>query len=114
MEGVAIYINKNNFSTIIAYKEYSKNCIFFATFFNKKLYYQFITYRQLSEIIPKNCIHIMNFLPFNRDIYIMLDLWKIQIKSKLNILLNQGFNHGFNEGFNEGLVYYSGYIYINY
>ena len=83
MEGVAVYLNYIDEPTLIMYKEYSNNNVFFATFCNKKLQYQFITTKCLTEIMPKECIHIITKLPFNRNINIMLDMWKILIKNSL-------------------------------
>ena len=83
MEGVAVYTNYLNEPTLIMYKEYSNNNVFFATFYNKKLQYQFITTKCLTEIIPKECNHILTSLPFNRNIDVMLDLWFIIIKNRL-------------------------------
>ena len=67
------------------YKEYAKNNIIFAIFCNKKLYYQFTSTKVLTEIIPRDCIHILTNLPFNRNIDIMLNMWRILIQEKLTI-----------------------------
>ena len=83
MEGVAIYRNYLNEPTLIMYKEYSNNNVFFATFCNKKLKYQFITTKCLTEIMPKECNHILISLLFNRNINVMLDVWFIIIKNRL-------------------------------
>lgn len=83
MEGVAVYRNYLNEPILIMYKEYSNNNVFFATFCNKKLQYQFITTKCLTEIMPKECNHILTSLPFNRNINIMLDVWFIIIKNRL-------------------------------
>ena len=87
MEGVAVYRNFLDEPTIIMYKEYSNNNIFFAIYCNKKLQYQFISTKFLTEIIPKECIHILTSLPFNRDIKIMLNIWFLLIKNRLIFLM---------------------------
>ena len=83
MQGAAIYRNDNNEPTILMYKEYFTNLVFFVMFCNKKLSYQFITTKQLTEIIPRDCIHILTALPFNKNINITLKLWNLLIKNRL-------------------------------
>ena len=83
MEGVAVYRNYLDQTTLIMYKEYSNNNVFFAIYCNKKLEYQFISTKCLTEIMPKECKHILTSLPFNRNIYIMLDIWFKLIKNRL-------------------------------
>uniref|UniRef100_A0A6C0AX03 Uncharacterized protein n=1 Tax=viral metagenome TaxID=1070528 RepID=A0A6C0AX03_9ZZZZ len=87
MEGVAVYRNFFDEPTLIMYKEYSNNNVFFAIYCNKKLQYQFISTKFLTEIIPKECIHILTSLPFNRDINIMLNIWFLLIKNRLIFLM---------------------------
>lgn len=83
MEGVAVYRNYLDEPTLIMYKEYSNNNVFFAIYCNKKLLYKFISSKELTEIMPKECIHILTYLPFNRNINITLDIWRQIIKKTL-------------------------------
>lgn len=83
MEGVAVYRNYLDEPTLIMYKEYSNNNVFFATYCNKKLLYKFISSKQLTEIMPKECIHILTYLPFNRNINVTLNIWRQLIKKTL-------------------------------
>ena len=86
MEGVAVYRNYLDKPTLIMYKEYTKNNVFFAIFYNKKLRYQYISTKQLTEIIPRECNHILTSLPYNSNINTMLEIWRILIRNKLNAL----------------------------
>ncbi len=79
MEGACIYINSYNNSCLLMYKEFIKNTIFFILYTNNSLFYQYTSSKYFTNIIPKNCIHILTKLPyyhysFNKTISIWRDL----------------------------------------
>ena len=77
MEGACVYINENNNPSLIMYKEYINNKVLFVLYSNCKLYYQFITSKLLTNIIPKYCVHILTSLPFDYySLHNTLKIWK--------------------------------------
>ena len=87
MEGAAVYYNEKNEATLLIYKEYYKNNVFIVYYSNKKLFKAYIDCRDLTNIIPKDCIHILTKLPFSKDEEITIVMWKNLVKQKLESLL---------------------------
>lgn len=77
MEGACVYMNDNNNPCLIMYKEYINNKVLFVLYSNYKLYYQFISSKLLTNIMPKECVHILTSLPFDYySLYDTLKIWK--------------------------------------
>tara|TARA_R110002072_G_scaffold4808_3_gene33459 strand:+ start:380 stop:709 length:330 start_codon:yes stop_codon:yes gene_type:complete len=102
MEGACVYINENNNPSLIMYKEYINNKVLFVLYSNCKLYYQFITSKLLTNIIPKYCVHILTSLPFDYySLHNTLKIWKYsalygliyyETKREKNYLSKNNFN----------------------
>ena len=85
MEGACIYIDEFNNSTLLMYKEYCKNNIFFVYYSNYKTCYSYVSSILFTYIIPFNCIHILTKLPFDYySIENTMNLWRIIINERLN------------------------------
>ena len=84
MQGAAIYRNDYEEPTILMYKEYYNNLVFILMYVDKKLSYQFITTKLLTEIMPRDCIHVLTELPFISNINTTISIWRLLIKNKLD------------------------------
>tara|TARA_B100001093_G_scaffold520417_1_gene615636 strand:+ start:5221 stop:5484 length:264 start_codon:yes stop_codon:yes gene_type:complete len=84
MQGAAIYRNDYEQPTILMYKEYYNNLVFILMYVDKKLSYQFITTKLLTEIMPRDCIHVLTELPFSNNINTTISIWRLLIKNKLD------------------------------
>lgn len=77
MEGACIYINSFHDPVLIMYKEYISSQIFLLLYTNYQLYYSFTNSKNLTNIIPIDCIHILTKLPFDySSIKNTIDIWK--------------------------------------
>ena len=77
MEGACVYINNLNQSTLIMYKEFENNKVFYLSYCNNNLNFTYITTKELTNILPKDCIHILTRLYI--DCYSLentLNIWK--------------------------------------
>lgn len=86
MQGCCIYRNNYDIPIILAYRETEYSRVFIVKYYNKKLY---VGYHNLKKFIiefPNNCIHILEKLPYNDDIAILLEKWNKLILNKLNSL----------------------------
>jgi len=77
MEGACVYINNSNIPLLIIYKEFENNKVLYLTYSKFKLNYYFITTKQLTNIIPIDCIHILTYLPIdNNSLEKTINIWK--------------------------------------
>ena len=77
MEGACVYINNFNQSTLIMYNEFENNKVFYLSYCNNSLNFTYITTTELTNILPKDCIHILTKLPiYCNSLKDTLDLWK--------------------------------------
>lgn len=83
MEGACIYLNNNNIPTISMYKNYYSNKVLHLIYCNKIVYFSIITTKELTSILPNNCIHVLTKLPYKNNINDILLSWRIIILNKL-------------------------------
>ena len=77
MEGACVYKNYNNQVILFMYKEYNKNKIFLLVYNNYKLYYVYTTNKILTNILPRDVIHILTNLPFYiNNLSYTINIWR--------------------------------------
>ena len=81
MEGVCIFYYKG--PVLIMYKEIEKNKVLLVIYYNRSLKYTYITNRQLTNLIPRESVHILTKLPYYNNLDLTLRFWKILIYNKL-------------------------------
>ena len=88
MEGCCLYIDDNNLSNILSYKELSNNTIFYVKYNLFEFNINYINLYDFIEIYSKNnYIYIINKLPyFYNNLELTLYIWKKMILNKLNFL----------------------------
>tara|TARA_B100000900_G_scaffold412569_1_gene434640 strand:- start:459 stop:731 length:273 start_codon:yes stop_codon:yes gene_type:complete len=86
MEGACVFIDKNNLSNIVCYKEIYNKQIFFVNYTKFSMHYSIISMFDYYKIIPNNNVHILYNLPLLNSINDTLDLWKNMVLNKLVIL----------------------------
>lgn len=86
MEGSCVYINNFNIPTLIMYKEYIKNKVLYVTYNKFTFEFFYISTKHLTNIIPKDSIHILTCLPIdNNSLQNTFNMWK---NLALDALLN--------------------------
>ena len=75
MEGGCVYIDVNNLSTLLMYKEINKEVIFFVKYNFLEFHIDYINIFDFEKIFPKNCIFILSYLPYTYDLDITLKVW---------------------------------------
>tara|TARA_Y100000389_G_scaffold176295_1_gene187705 strand:- start:1217 stop:1516 length:300 start_codon:yes stop_codon:yes gene_type:complete len=92
MEGACVYL-VNNKPKISIYKEIESNKILHVEYYNKVMNFCFITCKQLTNILPKDCIHIMTKLPYySVSLNKTLSKWRNLTLNKLILLNNDDYN----------------------
>tara|TARA_B100000424_G_C22883752_1_gene470264 strand:+ start:701 stop:1009 length:309 start_codon:yes stop_codon:yes gene_type:complete len=86
MEGALVYIDENNLSTLLMYKEITSKKIFYVKYNFLEFKINYMDLFDFVKIIPANNIHILSSLPYINDININLNLWKTIALNKLNTL----------------------------
>ena len=85
MEGACVYNNYNNQVILFMYKEYNKNKIFLLVYNNYKLYYVYTTNKILTNILPRDVIHILTKLPFYiKNFDYTINIWRELALDALN------------------------------
>lgn len=84
MQGVCVYRNSRNISSILMYKEINKNNSFVILYSNYNIYYNLINTKQLVLNFPKDNVHILYELPYLENIIEMINKWVYLTKKKLN------------------------------
>ena len=93
MEGVCIYINSKSIPTILMYKELDYGLVF-VIFYNKNnIYGTHITCKTLTDIFPRDHIHILYKLPYNHNYEIMATSWRNLVKERLLFLNNSSYQY---------------------
>lgn len=82
MEGVCIYL-ENNIPIISMYKSIYCNKVLHVIYHDKKLNYCIITTKELTNILPRNAIHILTKLPYCKTLNDTLSSWRIIVLNKL-------------------------------
>ena len=81
MEGACVFVRMTPF--LIMYKEIEKNRVLFVIYNNNILKYNYITSKQLTNLIPVDAIHILTKLPYYNELDLTLRFWKIMAYNKL-------------------------------
>jgi len=82
MQGACVF--RYDYPVLIMYKEIEKNRILFVIYTNNTLLYNYITCKQLTNLIPVDSIHILTKLPYYNELHLTLRFWKIMALNKLN------------------------------
>lgn len=86
MEGACVFVDENNFSTLLMYKEIKNKLIFCVKYNFLEFKVTYINIFDFFSLIPDNSIHILSKLPYINDIDSTLDVWKNMALNKLNFL----------------------------
>lgn len=81
MEGACVFVRITPF--LIMYKEIEKNRVLFVIYNNNILKYNYITSKQLTNLIPRDAVHILTKLPYYNELHLTLRFWKIMAYNKL-------------------------------
>ena len=81
MEGACVFVRMTPF--LIMYKEIEKNRVLFVIYNNNILKYNYITSKQLTNLIPRDAVHILTKLPYYNELHLTLRFWKIMAYNKL-------------------------------
>tara|TARA_B100001093_G_C26154092_1_gene728729 strand:+ start:247 stop:549 length:303 start_codon:yes stop_codon:yes gene_type:complete len=93
MEGVCIYL-VNNKPKISMYKEIESNKILHVEYCNKIVNFCYINTKQLTNILPKDCIHIITKLPYySHNLNKTLSKWHKLVLNKLILLNNEEYSN---------------------
>tara|TARA_B100001173_G_scaffold309497_1_gene321990 strand:+ start:918 stop:1289 length:372 start_codon:yes stop_codon:yes gene_type:complete len=96
MEGACVYNDSCYNPVLVMYKEFEKNKVLYFIFTSQNSYHQIIQTKVLTQILPKNCIHILSKLPYFDDLIITLNTWVSIAKGRLNLLNKQDYNKEIN------------------
>jgi|SaaInlStandDraft_1057018.scaffolds.fasta_scaffold100414_1 hypothetical protein len=86
MQGCCIYRDNFNNPVILAYRETEYARVFITKYYEKKIFVGYLNLKKFIIEFPKDCIHILEKLPYNDNIAILLEKWKKLIFNKLNSL----------------------------
>ena len=86
MEGACVYIDSNNFSTLLMYKEIKPRLILYVKYNFLEFKVKYINIFDFFSLIPENNIHILSSLPYINDIQLTIDVWRNMALNKLNFL----------------------------
>jgi hypothetical protein len=86
MEGVCVYIDHDNFSTLLMYKEIKPTLILYIKYNFIEFKVRYINIFDFFYLIPENNIHILSSLPYIKDIQLTIDVWRNMALNKLNFL----------------------------
>ena len=81
MQGACVF--RYNSPSLIMYKEIEKNHVLFVIYTNYTLKYNYITCKQLTNLIPLDAVHILTKLPYYNELHLTLRFWKIMAYNKL-------------------------------
>ena len=105
MEGACVYIDNNNFSTLLMYKEIKDKLILYVKYNFITFDIKYISIYDFFYILLDNNIHILSSLPYINDLNLTLDVWRNMALNKLNFLnkvdkINNNNNSNNNNNFN--------------
>ena len=83
MQGCYIYRNESDEPIVLAYKETEFSRVFVVKYNNNQLLAGFINLKNFVKEFPKNGFHILEKLPYNDDLIILLETWHKIILQKL-------------------------------
>lgn len=81
MQGACVF--SYEYPVLIMYKEIEKNRVLFVIYTNYTLKYNYITCKQLTNLIPIDAVHILTKLPYYNALDLTLRFWKIMAYNKL-------------------------------
>jgi hypothetical protein len=81
MQGACVF--RYDYPVLIMYKEIEKNRVLFVIYTNYTLKYNYITCKQLTNLIPVDAVHILTKLPYYNELHLTLRFWKIMVLNKL-------------------------------
>ena len=84
IEGACVFLDRFNNSNIIFYKEIDFNKVFLVKYNKNFLRYGYVNLKDLDILVPNNCIHILDNLPYINDIDLVINVWKNLAIDKLN------------------------------
>lgn len=82
MQGACIFRYDN--PVLIMYKEIEKNKVLFLVYTNYEAKYNYITSKELTNLIPLDAHHILTTLPYYQELHLTLRFWKILAFNVLN------------------------------
>ena len=86
MEGGCVYIDENNLSTLLMYKEINKEVIFFVKYNLLEFHIDYINIFDFQKMIPSDCVFILKYLPYTYDLDITLKVWQKIAFNRLTFL----------------------------
>lgn len=81
MQGACIVKYEN--PVLIMYKEIEKNLVLFVIYYNNTVKYNYISCKDLTNIIPVDAHHILTKLPYYGELELTLRFWKIIAYTRL-------------------------------
>tara|TARA_Y100001970_G_C14222085_1_gene853305 strand:- start:2210 stop:2593 length:384 start_codon:yes stop_codon:yes gene_type:complete len=75
MQGSYVYNDSYNKPVLVMYKEFDKNKVLHFIYSSQNSYYQIISPYVLTQLLPKDCVNILTYLPYFDDINITLKTW---------------------------------------
>tara|TARA_B110000858_G_C17773107_1_gene460739 strand:+ start:272 stop:562 length:291 start_codon:yes stop_codon:yes gene_type:complete len=81
LQGVCICKDDNDKIILLMYKELynSPGQILLLIYYENYLFKMYITTRKITEIIPREAVHILYNLPYDVDENIMIEKWRTKI-----------------------------------
>ena len=92
MEGGCVYIDENNLSTLLMFKEINKEVIFFVKYNLFEFHIDYMNIFDFEKIFPKNYMFILSYLPYTYDLDITLKVWQKIAFNRLNYLNKYNIN----------------------
>ena len=86
MEGACVYIDTDNFSTLVMYKEIKPRIVLYVEYNFLEFKVKYISIFEFFSLIPENNIHILSSLPYINDIKLTIDAWRNMALNKLKFL----------------------------
>ena len=86
MEGACVYLDVDNFSTLLMYKEIKPRIVLYVKYNFLEFKVNYISIFDFLNLIPENNIHIISSLPYINDIQLTIDVWRNMALNKLNFL----------------------------
>ena len=84
MQGACIVTYEN--PVLIMYKEIEKNRVLFVIYYNNTVKYNYISCKDLTNLIPVEAVHILTKLSYYGELELTLKFWKIQVYTRLKKL----------------------------
>lgn len=86
IEGACVYSDINNFSSLLMYKEINNKIILYVKYNFIEFSINFVNIYDFEKIFPYENIHILNNLPYDKNLEITLNVWRNIALDRLNFL----------------------------